>query len=253
MAAGTRSLPTDLPVPYFQPLERGHVSEGVPSDIGVLEGALHEVCRYHPTVQILMYFPICPLVVLSITLKFLNRIDSLSTLVLMIMITLFEARHGRGAIDSVPKSDDGVLAVSTMVMPTTTSSMGMTENIMTGARPKHTPESGHLPPIQRGLVSVREIPSTTEHKAVSPMSTGHILGDGSAIFTGMTGIMLTALDQQMAISDKAQKPEGSLLGNLLIPGQVASHGNIEDSKIKPLPDAKVDSRYPDLYLLVAEN
>ena len=34
MAAGTRSLPTDSPVPYFQPLERGHVSEGVPSDIG---------------------------------------------------------------------------------------------------------------------------------------------------------------------------------------------------------------------------
>ena len=40
MAAGTRSLPTDSPVPCFQPLERGHVSEGVPSDIGSLEGAL---------------------------------------------------------------------------------------------------------------------------------------------------------------------------------------------------------------------
>ena len=41
MATGTRSLPTDSPVPYFQPLQRGHVSEGVPSDIGSLEGALH--------------------------------------------------------------------------------------------------------------------------------------------------------------------------------------------------------------------
>ena len=40
MAAGTRSLPTDSPVPYFQPLERGHTSEGVPSDIGSPEGAL---------------------------------------------------------------------------------------------------------------------------------------------------------------------------------------------------------------------
>ena len=28
MATGTRSLPTDSPVPYFQPLEREHVSEG---------------------------------------------------------------------------------------------------------------------------------------------------------------------------------------------------------------------------------
>ena len=125
---------------------------------------------------------------------------------------MFEARHGRGAIDSMPKSDGGVLVASTMVMPTTTSSMGMTENIMTEARPKHTPDSGHPPPIQRGLVSVREIPSTTEHKVVSPMSTGHILGEGSAIFTDMTETMLTASDQQMAISDEAQKPEGSPLG-----------------------------------------
>ena len=33
MTTGTRSLPTDSPVPYFQPIERGHMSEGVPSDI----------------------------------------------------------------------------------------------------------------------------------------------------------------------------------------------------------------------------
>ena len=38
MATGTRSLPTDSPVPYFQPIERGHVSEGIPSDIGSLRG-----------------------------------------------------------------------------------------------------------------------------------------------------------------------------------------------------------------------
>ena len=85
------------------------------------------------------------------------------------------------------------------------------------------------------------------------MSTGHILGEGSAIFTDMTETMLTTLDQQMAISDKEWRPEDSLLGNLLIPGQVASHGNIEDSKTKPLPVTKVESRYPDLYLQVAEN
>ena len=34
MATGTRSLHTDSSVPYFQPLERGHVSEGVSSEIG---------------------------------------------------------------------------------------------------------------------------------------------------------------------------------------------------------------------------
>ena len=33
MATGTRSLPTDSPVPYFQPIERGHISECGLSDI----------------------------------------------------------------------------------------------------------------------------------------------------------------------------------------------------------------------------
>ena len=28
MATGTRSLPTNSPVPYFQPIERGYMSEG---------------------------------------------------------------------------------------------------------------------------------------------------------------------------------------------------------------------------------
>ena len=59
---------------------------------------------------------------------------------------------------------------------------------------------------QRGPISVKEIPSTTEHKVVSPMSTGHILGEGAAIFTNMIETMLTTLYQQMALSDEAQKP-----------------------------------------------
>ena len=33
MATSTRSLPTDSPVPYFQPIERGHMSEGRLSDM----------------------------------------------------------------------------------------------------------------------------------------------------------------------------------------------------------------------------
>ena len=32
MARGTRSLPTDSLVPYFEPIERGHMSEGGLSD-----------------------------------------------------------------------------------------------------------------------------------------------------------------------------------------------------------------------------
>ena len=45
MATSTRSLPTDSPVPYFQPIERGHMSEGRLSDMGSQEvisaGGMH--------------------------------------------------------------------------------------------------------------------------------------------------------------------------------------------------------------------
>ena len=253
MAAGTRSLPTDSPVPYFQPLERGHVSAGVHSDIGSPEGVPHGSVPIPPCHVSSDVFPYLSPSGIEYN-PGVSEQDRLSTYTgLNDYDTLFEARHGRGAIDSVPKLDHGVLVASTVVMPITTSGVCMPENIRTGARPKHTPYCGLPPPIQRGLVPVGEIPSTAGHKIVSPISTGCILGEGSAIFTDMTETLLTTLDQQMAISDEAWKPEGSLSGNHVIAGPVASHGNIKDSKIKPLPVTKVDSRYPDLYLPVKEN
>ena len=39
MAASTRSLPTNSPVPYFQPIERGPMSEGRLSDMGSIDVA----------------------------------------------------------------------------------------------------------------------------------------------------------------------------------------------------------------------
>ena len=85
------------------------------------------------------------------------------------------------------------------------------------------------------------------------MSTGHLLGKGSVIFTDMTETMLTALDQQTALSGKAQKPKGSLMSNVLIPGQISSHSNIEESKTIARSTNKIEDKYPDLYLLVTEN
>ena len=108
---------------------------------------------------------------------------------------MFEARHGRGAVDNIPKSSERTIVTSSKGMPPTISSVGMTENLMVGARPKYTPDNGYLPPNHREHVSVREVPSTTGHRVVSPVSRGHILGEGAAIFTDMTETMLTALDQ----------------------------------------------------------
>ena len=186
VATGTSSLPTDSPVPYFQPLERGHVSEGIPSDIGSPEGALcgsMQIPPHHANSDVFPYLPsggigYNPGVFEQDRLSTYTGLDDYDT--------LFEARHGRGAIDGMPKSDERVLAASLMAMPATTSSVDMTEKLMVGARLKHTPDSGHPPPNQRGYVSVREILSTTKHRVVSTMSTGYILGDGAAIFTDMT-------------------------------------------------------------------
>ena len=60
MAIGTRSLPTDSPVPYFQSLEREHVSEGVPSDIASPEGSLHgsvQMAPCHANSDVFPYLP----------------------------------------------------------------------------------------------------------------------------------------------------------------------------------------------------
>ena len=42
------------------------------------------------------------------------------------------------------------------------------------------------------------------HGVASP-SSGHIIGEGAAIFTDMMETILTSLDQQMALSTEAQK------------------------------------------------
>ena len=145
MVTGTRSLPTDSPVPYFQPFERGHASEGVPSDMGSPEGALHgskQIPPHHANSDVFPYL-------LSSDIEYnpgvfeQDRLSSYSGL--DDYDTLFEARHGRGAIDNMPKSGEEALVTSSIGMPTTTSSVGMTENLMVGARPIHTQQKTPTP------------------------------------------------------------------------------------------------------------
>ena len=170
MATGTRSLPTDSPVPYFQPLEIGHVSEGVPSDIGSPEGAL---CRsvqmppHHANSDVFPYLPsggieYNPGVFEQERLSTYTGLDDYDT--------LFEARHGRGAVDNISKTGERTLVVPSMGMPSTIASWDITENLMVGARTKHTPDSGQLPPDQREHISVGEVPSMTGQKVVSPIN-----------------------------------------------------------------------------------
>ena len=71
MATGTRSLPTNSPVPYFQPIERGHMLEGRLSNLGLQENIYvppyvnpwEKTIRlggtdYHPNTSEIEYLPI---------------------------------------------------------------------------------------------------------------------------------------------------------------------------------------------------
>ena len=65
---------------------------------------------------------------------------------------------------------------------------------------------------QREHIPVGTDLSKIGHQVVSP-SSGHIIGEGAAIFMDMTETMLDALDRQMVLLAEAQKPESSLIDN----------------------------------------
>ena len=96
MTTGTRSLHTDSPVPCFQPFERGHMSEGVPSDIDLLRDVSHggvQMPSHHADLSEAPYIPPGGIGYHSVV----SEPDRLPTYTgLDDYDTLFEARHGRG-------------------------------------------------------------------------------------------------------------------------------------------------------------
>ena len=250
MATGTRSLPTDSPVPYFQPIERGHMPEGVPSDIGSLGEVPHggmQIPPCHANLDEIPHIPpggieYHPIVLESDRLSPYTRLDDYDT--------LFEARHGRGALDNMPRTSGEVIATSSKGMTPMSLSVGVIENLMFRIRP--IPDSGPLPISQKD-VSASADPSMVEHRVVSPISSGHLIGEGAAIFTDMTETMLTALDQQMAVSNEAQKPEGFLTNNVFTSGQIIGSSKVGESQTRSQTTHDTKDIYPDLYLPVAEN
>ena len=223
----------------------------IPSDIGSLGDVLHrgmQIPPCHANVSEIPYLPPGGIEYHPVV----SEPDRLSTYTgLGDYDTLFEARHGRGALDNMPKSGEEAIVTSSIRMTPVTLSAGMTENPMVRIRP--TPDRGQLPPNQKEHVSAGAVPSTIGHRVVSPVSTGHIIGEGATIFTDMTETMLTALDQQMALSSKVQKPEGSLTDNVLIPGQIVGSSNLGEFKTRSQTTHDTKDMYPDLYLLVTEN
>ena len=132
LATGTRSLPTDFPVLYFQqvPHERGQMSEGVPSDMDLLV----DTPQIIQNVQILArqansdIFPYLQCSGIEYDQRGLDQ-DKLSTYTsLDDYDAMFEARHGRGAIDNMIVTSGKVSVTSPVMVPTPAISMGVTEN-----------------------------------------------------------------------------------------------------------------------------
>ena len=153
MATGTRSVPTDSPVPYFELIERGHMSEGRLSDMDSQEamfarGMQIPLQQVNPleTTELpggIGYHPV------------VSEIDRVSTYTgLDDYDTLFEARHGRGALDHVPrKSEEMVITFFVRITPTT-SSAGLMVNPIGKVKP--TIDIEH--PSQREHVSMTTDP-----------------------------------------------------------------------------------------------
>ena len=174
MATGTLSLPTNSPIPYFQLIERGYMSEG--SQEGVyappyVERPEHIIniggTDYHPDI---------------------SETDKVSTYTALDDYdTLFAARHGKGALDPIPRMSEQMVMTTSLGIAPPTVSMGLMVNPYKRVTPAHDIAHSN----QREEVSLPK--ESLQHRVVSPSS--EITGEGAAIFTVMMETILNALDQ----------------------------------------------------------
>ena len=99
--------------------------------------------------------------------------------------TLFEARHGRGALDHAPRKSEEIITPFMGITPTTVST-----GLVVPYMDKGKSAVGIEPLSQNDCVYMMTYP--LNKRVVSPSS--EITGEGAVIFTNMTETMLTALD-----------------------------------------------------------
>ena len=220
MATGTRSLPTDSPIPYFQPIERGYMSEG--SQEGVYATPYVDPPEHTINIGGTDYH------------SEITETDRVSTFTgLDDYDTLFAARHGRGALDLVPKVGEQI-----------TTSLGIPPPMagpeLINPMERMMPIHGDVHPGQREQVSLT--PETLKLQVVSPSS--EIIGEGAAIFTDMTETILDILDKQVAMSPSSQQHPKGLSSN-------DNQKEVVKSKEPKASPQKED--YPDLFLPIMEN
>ena len=186
MATGTRSLPTNSPVPYFQTIDRGYMSEG--SQEGVYVTPYVDPSEHTVNIGGTDYHPELP------------EIDKVSTYTgLDDYDTLFAARHGRGALDPVPRASEQMIMMTSLG---TTPPVNGTELVNPMERVMPTHDIVHS--SQREQISLPK--DALQPHVVSPSS--EIIGESAAIFTDMTETILDVLDKQVAMSPDIQQTKG---------------------------------------------
>ena len=147
--------------------------------------------------------------------------------------TLFAAKHGRGALDPVPKVGEQI-----------TTSLGILPPVagpeFINPMEKMMPIHGNAYPGQREQVSLT--PETLKPRVAS--SSSAIIGEGAALFTDMTETILDILDKQVATSPGSQQPTKSI-------SSIDNHKEVVKSKEPRASSQKED--YPDLFLPIMEN
>ena len=242
MAASTRPLPTNSPVPYFQPIERGPMSEGRLSDMGSIDVVfatdmqmpsqginlpravrLPEDTVHHPVAK-------------SDRLMTYTGLDDYDT--------LFEARHGRGVLKHVPGESEEKFTSSMGITPPT-----LGTGLMVQSKNKEKPVVGIEPLSRNDHVPMMIDP--LPNRMVSPSS--EIIGEGAMIFTNMTETMLTTLDQQLAMSsDVPELKEPFNDDNVTVRQQMKDNPmKMTQGRIQMVSDTK--GAYPNLFLPVTKN
>ena len=168
MTTRMRSLPTDSPIPYIQPIDRDYASEGSLEDIyatpyidpSVLMGNIGGTDTETDRVS---------------TFTGLDNYD-----------TLFAARHGRGALDPIPNFGEQKSTINIPIPITGPELINPMEKMM--------PIPSNMHPDQREPVKLQ---------ITSPSS--DIIGEDAAIFMDMTETILDILDKQVVVSPGSQQ------------------------------------------------
>ena len=156
MATGTRSLPTDSPVSYFQPVERGSMSEGRLSDLG------SQKCTYVPPYYVNPWEKTERLGGIDYH-HHVSEIHRVSTYTgLDDYDMMFAVRHGRGALDQVPTRSEHMIMTSSVGITPIISGMGLMVNPLNGAELAYNIEHSS----QRESASMTKGP--LEHRVASP-------------------------------------------------------------------------------------